>query len=283
MLELGSGLGSWLDFGARMYDPAIGRFTGVDALADHPNQLDKSPYAYAWNDPIGLNDPDGNCPLCPIIKGAAGAAVDYFIQGALNYAGGMPADQAFSPSNIDLGDVAISGLQGALPWTVPGGKYGKAAGAALMDVGINAGKAALSGEGYTIEQAGVDFLTGFAAQLGAEKVDELFGNRSIVPGEDEGVIYQVAGSDTPSGKDYIGSSDDLDQRARTARDGRNRSNAKIIDTYPRGNRKARRQAEQRGINRKGGKENLDNKRDEITRKKWKDNKIDPPRGGNKRN
>jgi len=37
----------------------------VDPLADHPNQVDKSPYAYAWNNPISLTDPDGRCPDCP--------------------------------------------------------------------------------------------------------------------------------------------------------------------------------------------------------------------------
>ncbi|WP_342332356.1 hypothetical protein [Pedobacter sp. FW305-3-2-15-E-R2A2] len=39
----------------------------VDQLADHPNQIDKSPYAYGWNNPVNLTDPDGNCPVCPII------------------------------------------------------------------------------------------------------------------------------------------------------------------------------------------------------------------------
>jgi len=53
-----------LDFHNRYMDPAIGRFISVDKLADHPNQIDKSVYAYAWNDPIRLNDPDGNCPEC---------------------------------------------------------------------------------------------------------------------------------------------------------------------------------------------------------------------------
>lgn len=37
----------------------------MDPLADHPNQVDKSPYAYAWNNPVNLTDPDGRCPLCP--------------------------------------------------------------------------------------------------------------------------------------------------------------------------------------------------------------------------
>lgn len=36
----------------------------MDALADHPNQVDKSPFAYGWNNPISNTDPDGNCPNC---------------------------------------------------------------------------------------------------------------------------------------------------------------------------------------------------------------------------
>jgi RHS repeat-associated protein len=54
------------DYGARFYDPVIGRWNVVDALSDHPNQINKSPYAYTWNNPINLKDPDGNCPQCII-------------------------------------------------------------------------------------------------------------------------------------------------------------------------------------------------------------------------
>ncbi len=54
----------WYNYGARFYDPAIARFHTVDALADHKKQVDKSTYAYAWNNPVSLVDLDGNCPDC---------------------------------------------------------------------------------------------------------------------------------------------------------------------------------------------------------------------------
>ena len=58
----------------------------VDGLGDHPNQVDKSPYAYAWNNPVNLTDLDGNCPVCPIIVWQAvryvGTAI---VAGAVTY------------------------------------------------------------------------------------------------------------------------------------------------------------------------------------------------------
>lgn len=36
----------------------------IDPLTDHPNQIDKSPYAAFWNNPVKYNDPDGRCPVC---------------------------------------------------------------------------------------------------------------------------------------------------------------------------------------------------------------------------
>ncbi len=49
----------WYDFGARFYDPEINRTRTIDPLADDPSQLDKSPYAMFWNNPIKYIDPTG--------------------------------------------------------------------------------------------------------------------------------------------------------------------------------------------------------------------------------
>ena len=47
----------YLDFGARMYDPALGRWFTQDPLAEKYYSV--SPYAYCNNNPIKLIDPDG--------------------------------------------------------------------------------------------------------------------------------------------------------------------------------------------------------------------------------
>ena len=57
MLEPESGLGSWYDYGFRFYDPAVGRWTSPDLLADWAPDL--TPFRYGFNNPILYTDPDG--------------------------------------------------------------------------------------------------------------------------------------------------------------------------------------------------------------------------------
>lgn len=48
---------NWYDYGARMYEPALGRFMTMDPMAE--KYYNVSPYAYCNNNPINYYDPTG--------------------------------------------------------------------------------------------------------------------------------------------------------------------------------------------------------------------------------
>ncbi|MCI5055275.1 MAG: hypothetical protein MRY83_04150 [Flavobacteriales bacterium] len=81
---------NWIDYGARWYDPHLGRWHTVDPLAER--YLSFNPYAYVVNNPTLFSDPDGkqitihykdeNCQNLSIVYeyGATYAGDNHFVQ-----------------------------------------------------------------------------------------------------------------------------------------------------------------------------------------------------------
>ena len=69
--DLDTGL---IRFGARDYDPSVGRWTSKDPIRFDGSGLNF--YVYAWNDPVDLQDPTGRVPIpFPIVAGSGGGEV----------------------------------------------------------------------------------------------------------------------------------------------------------------------------------------------------------------
>ena len=94
------------DYGARFYDASVGRWFVVDKLSEHPNQIDKSIYAYVWDNPINLDDPDGNCPQC-----FAGALLGGAFEVGLQITGNLATGKKWNDLDwFDIGAATAGGF-----------------------------------------------------------------------------------------------------------------------------------------------------------------------------
>jgi len=110
-----AGLGLY-DYGARYYDPALGRFVSADMVVPEPgNPQTLNRYAYTLNNPVRYTDPSGHCVfgvdtaicIAALVGGAVNLAVDYLITTQV-----MHEEYSFGRGIVAFGTGAVGALIG---------------------------------------------------------------------------------------------------------------------------------------------------------------------------
>jgi RHS repeat-associated protein len=235
-------------FGARYYGSKIGRFTTTDPVYTwQENLVDPqrwNRYAYARNNPLRYVDPDGRT-IVTYFGGLITAFGSNLTGGLVPRPTGGDSDFQFGQFVGDTLSLAAAGYEASL------------GGGLLVGGGAATGTVVAAELGVPAAVVG-GVAIGHAALFGGSAAINLSKNNA-----DLGSIYKVPGSATPSGKPYIGRHNKPDPaKTRRSRDGRDRTQAEVIDNYEPGNTQEGRVKEQAQID-KRGLGNLDNKRNEI--------------------
>jgi RHS repeat-associated protein len=231
-------------FGARYFSSTMGHWMSPDwseapesvpyaVLAD-PQTLNL--YGYVRNNPMSKVDADGHCPPCILFE-----------------------DIAESPAGQELEQVASKVGQHVVSAVIAGAATAYATSRGWIERGFQA----LEANGGLIPVYGFDpIVPPISLQKGSAPASpQGSSSTSDKPGE----VYVTDPQE--SGKEYVGrTTQGTDKRMQTRGDGRTGS-AQTVDTYE--TTEEGRYKEQKAIDQRGGKQNLDNKRNEVAPDKMK--------------
>ena len=92
----------------RLLDPRLGRWLSTDPEEKQFPSL--NPFNSMENNPIELNDPNGDCPNC--VTAGVGAAVGFFVELGSQIVGNVVSGNSWY--DIDVADLALSTAEGAM-------------------------------------------------------------------------------------------------------------------------------------------------------------------------
>ena len=115
----------YIDYGARQYDPLLGRWFAQDPLSEKYYSI--SPYAFCAGNPVKYLDPDGEDPTLPA-RMAIGAAIGGAVSGTAAIIKGKSFTEVIAATAGGAVDGAIGAIGGKIATKLVSGFFGGGAG-----------------------------------------------------------------------------------------------------------------------------------------------------------
>ena len=162
----------WNHHDWRFYDPAIGRFVTIDRLPEEEEQEQLTPYQFAYNNPVRYDDPDGQCPTCPVA--AVGAVVGGVIGGLIEAGSQLYSNGEINDWKAVGGAAAQGAITGAVAGLTAGGSLLTQAAVAGIANGVGgAASNAIQGKDITVGSVAKDVAIGAASAVGSAVISKI--------------------------------------------------------------------------------------------------------------